>query len=44
MLHDYNGKDFGRGIKQAVKDYEEKHGHLVKVPIPDCNGTLVIGE
>ena len=44
MLHDYNGEDFGRGIKQAVKDYEEKNGRLNKVPIPDCNGTLVISK
>ncbi len=44
MLHDYNGKDFGRGVKQAVKDYEEKNGRLVKIPIPDCNGTLIIGK
>lgn len=44
MLHDYNGKDFGRGVRQAVKAYEEKNGRLNKVPIPDCNGTLVISK
>lgn len=41
MLHDYNHADF-RGVKQAVADYEAKHGKLAKVPVPDQGGTIVI--
>ncbi|QBL09884.1 hypothetical protein E0Z06_10285 [Rheinheimera sp. D18] len=41
LLHDYNHSEF-RGVKQAVADYETKHGRLAKVPVPDQGGTIVI--
>lgn len=44
MLHDYNGEDFGKGTHRAVEACEKKYGHIVKVPLPDMCGTLVIGR
>ncbi|WP_113907286.1 TylF/MycF/NovP-related O-methyltransferase [Aliidiomarina celeris] len=41
MLHDYNHAEF-RGVKQAVADYEAKHGKLAKVPVPDQGGSIII--
>ena len=41
LLHDYNHAEF-RGVKQAVADYEARHGRLAKVPVPDQGGTIVI--
>ncbi len=41
LLHEYNHPGF-LGVKQAVKDFEQKHGALCKVPVPDNNGTLVV--
>ena len=43
MLHDYNGA-YADGVKKAVSDYEQKIGHLAKVPIPDEAGTIVIAK
>ena len=44
MLHDYNTPEL-KGVKKAVKDYECEIGRrLVKVPISDSCGTLVIGK
>ena len=42
MLHDYNG--WFKGIKAAVDDFEKEAGKVVKVPIPDEAGTLVIAK
>lgn len=45
MIHDYNQVKHLRGVKQAVHDYEaEASEKLVKIPIPDVCGTLVIGK
>ena len=41
MMHDYNDEDFS-GNKKAVVECEKEFGHLYKVPIPDCNGSLII--
>ena len=30
------------GIKEAVNEFEKRHGHICKVPITDHNGTVVI--
>lgn len=45
MLHDYNLTHELRGVKQAVRDYELEIGEkLVKVPVSDVSGSLVIGK
>lgn len=41
LLHDYNNNRF-RGAKLAVKDYEEKNGKLLLVPLCDLHGSAVI--
>lgn len=41
FLHDYNNDELF-GVKEAVLEYERKHGRLQKVPISDRGGTLVI--
>ncbi len=43
MMHDYNDKDF-RGNRKAVEDCEKEFGPLFRVPIPDCNGSLIISR
>ena len=43
MLHDYNNEGF-LGVKKAVDYYEKNYGNLVKVPIPDQSGTLIISK
>ena len=43
MIHDYNNQLF-RGVRQAVKEFEEKHGEVAKIPIPDSSGSLVIAK
>ncbi len=40
MLHDYNS--YLRGVKKAVNRFEQEHGRIVRVPIPDAAGSLVI--
>lgn len=45
MIHDYNQSGHLKGVKRAVEEYEKELGrHMVKVPIPDVCGTLVIGK
>lgn len=42
FVHDYNNR-FLEGVRQAVKKYEEETGqNLIKVPLSDEGGTLVI--
>lgn len=41
FLHDYNVRNF-LGVKEAVRDFENKYGKLNKVPISDFGGTLII--
>lgn len=41
LLHDYNNERF-RGARQAVRDYEAKHGSLMLVPLCDLHGSAVI--
>jgi O-methyltransferase len=41
FLHDYNHVEF-LGVKQAIDDFENMHGRIIKVPLPDQGGTLVI--
>lgn len=44
MIHDYNAPQL-RGVKQAVYDYENEIGeHIMKVPISDKCGSLVIAK
>lgn len=44
MLHDYNAPEL-RGVRQAVLDYELEIGErMVKIPIPDRCGSLIIGK
>ena len=48
-MHEYNCKaivgngfiEFS-GVKNAVRDFEKKHGHISYVPIADRAGTLII--
>ena len=45
MLHDYNQSDHLKGVKKAVDEYEKEVGHrIIKIPIPDVCGTLVISK
>lgn len=45
ILHDYNLVNELKGVKKAVKDYEKELGEkLVKIPIPDICGSLIIGK
>lgn len=41
FLHDYNEPTL-LGVKQAVNRYEEENGVLIKIPIADKCGTLII--
>ena len=41
MLHDCVSKLY-RGIREAVHAYEKENGHVIKVPMPDEAGTVVI--
>lgn len=41
MMHDYNDEDF-RGNKKAVEECEKEFGHICKVPLPDCNGSMIL--
>jgi O-methyltransferase len=41
LLHDYNNQRFG-GAKQAVRDYESRHGRLSLLPLCDLHGSAVI--
>lgn len=34
--------NYFEGIKQAVEEFEKRHGHICKVPISDRNGTVII--
>lgn len=43
MMHDYNDEDF-KGNKKAIEDYEKEFGNVVKVPIPDCNGSIILSR
>jgi len=43
MIHDYNSPEFS-GVKQAVDEFEAEVGRLIKVPIPDAGGSLVIAK
>lgn len=41
LLHDYNNARF-QGAKQAVKDYEQKNGKLMLIPLCDLHGSAII--
>jgi len=41
FLHDYGNLRF-HGAAQALHDYEERHGTLALVPLPDLHGSAVI--
>lgn len=41
FIHDYNEPTLA-GVKQAVNRYEEENGMLIKIPIADRCGTLII--
>ena len=41
FIHDYN-EQMLKGVKKAVARYEEKHGAMIKIPIADKCGTLII--
>ena len=41
IIHDYNNSML-KGVKNAVNDYEAKHGLLKKCPIVDLCGSLVV--
>ena len=41
MIHDYNSEKY-IGVRKAVDDFEKKYGDLIKVPIPDFGGSLLI--
>ncbi|MCI7222015.1 MAG: TylF/MycF family methyltransferase [Erysipelotrichaceae bacterium] len=41
ILHDYNNLQF-KGAKQTVKDYEQKYGKLLLIPLCDMHGTCII--
>ena len=43
MLHDYNSNEF-LGMRQAVEECEHLFGHIIKVPIPDKYGSLIISK
>lgn len=49
MVHDYNYKPNEydsclEGVRKAINDFEAEYGHVVKVPIPDKYGTIVISK
>lgn len=44
MLHDYNG-GYGKGVHAAIEEFEKKHSlQLIKIPIPDEGGSVVISK
>ncbi len=43
MLHDYNSVEF-MGMGNAVNECEKLFGHIIRVPIPDKYGSIVIGK
>jgi len=41
MIHDYANPVF-EGVKKAVEDFEAEASPLIKIPIPDSRGSLII--
>ncbi len=41
LIHDYDNVDFF-GVRKAIEDYELKFNYLIKVPLCDEGGTIVI--
>ena len=41
FIHDYNNR-FLQGVKVAIDRYEKQYVSLVKLPIADEGGTLVV--
>lgn len=41
FIHEYNNSYY-KGVKEAVKRFESKHGALKSVPIADFSGTLIV--
>lgn len=44
MIHDYTHDDHFIGVKKAVEEFENEAERMIKVPISDKGGTLVIGK
>ena len=42
MIHDYNNAQFNKSIHRAVEDFELEVERLIKIPIADNDGTLII--
>ena len=50
MIHEYNAIILDEkcvvqkleGVRNAIRDYEKKYGHISFVPIADRNGTVII--
>ena len=41
FIHDYNEPTL-KGVKKAVVSYEQKYGELIKIPIADKCGTIIV--
>ena len=44
MVHDYSDIDYSLGIRQAVEDFEKEFGRVIKIPLVDRYGSLVIAK
>lgn len=44
MVHDYNHEDHWLGVKEAVREYEQEIGSIIKIPIADNCGSLIISK
>ena len=44
MIHDYNDIGYSQSIHKAIDEFEAKFGHVVKVPISDNHGTIIISK
>ncbi|MBR1419602.1 MAG: hypothetical protein IJ575_00875, partial [Selenomonadaceae bacterium] len=42
MIHDYNNAQFNKSIHRSVEDFELEVERLIKIPIADNDGTLII--
>ena len=44
MMQSYNAPEFAEGNRQAIAELEKEFGHVVKIPIPDKRGSIVISK
>ncbi|MBR1419604.1 MAG: hypothetical protein IJ575_00885 [Selenomonadaceae bacterium] len=44
VMQSYNAPEFSEGNRRAIAELEKEFGHVVKIPIPDKRGTVIISK